>query len=101
MQTKPVTGKAKLLLAVTTLVRGKEKMTIYAVRFLDPHPDVAKKPAIRLTKEDGTTSYEIHQDQFGWHCTCPDFEFRRNRKDPKGCRHICALRATGLLKDRS
>ena len=30
-------------------------------------------------------------------CDCPDFVFRRDGLDPKGCLHIRAMRAVGLL----
>lgn len=102
MQTKSPTGTAALVLEIEMLVRGKPKLTKYRVRFLDPDPEVARKPAIRLTKTDGSDSYEIHRDEFGtWFCTCGDYGWRREKKDPGGCKHLRSLKAVGLLKDRS
>jgi hypothetical protein len=50
----------------------------------------------RLTKPDGQ-AHDVHHDDRGEHCTCGDFTFRREGIDPKGCKHIRALRAWGLL----
>lgn len=100
---KAPTGTACLLLAIEMMVRGKSKVVMYRVRFLDPHPEVAGKPAIRLTKMDGEDSstdvYDLNKDSFGtWLCSCPDFVFSRRRKDPDGCKHLRAAKAVGLLK---
>ncbi|MHC5540140.1 hypothetical protein ACYOEI_18120, partial [Singulisphaera rosea] len=37
----------------------------------------------------------------GCECTCADFVFNRDGKDPEGCKHIRALTVHGLLTYRS
>lgn len=92
-QRAPVTGRACLILGINE--------TAYVVRRLTPHPEVAEL-AWRLRKilEDGSTSndfYDVCQDETGRHCTCPDFIWCREHKDRKGCKHVAALVAVGLL----
>lgn len=84
---KPVAGITRLTLTING--------TDYHPIPVTPHPMVAKR-AWRLKKDDETI-YDVHIDEFGAHCTCPDFIFARDNKDPKGCKHIAALRAAGLL----
>jgi hypothetical protein len=91
---KPVTGKARLAL----WINDQE----YGVTILDPHPTLGRM-AVRLTKRGGTPSEPPFYDVLlspvhGPLCDCPDFNWRRDGRDPKGCKHICALRAVGLLK---
>lgn len=33
----------------------------------------------------------------GWTCNCGDWTWRREHRDPAGCKHIRALRAVGLI----
>lgn len=97
-QPTPITGTAVLIIKVTTKnAAGKERMTYYRVQRLNPHRDVAN-PAWRLFKVGGE-HYDVHVTGGEALCDCKDFAYRRHRKDPKGCRHIAALRATGLLKE--
>jgi hypothetical protein len=56
--------------------------------------DVTK--AFRLRKPDGTT-YDVHVDQHGAHCTCASHEFKHEGIDGLGCKHIRSMRAWGLL----
>ena len=92
---EPVHGKARLLLEITTTnAKGKETSTLYTVRWLDP-PDWAT-PAWVLTKGDGT-AYSISVTAHGPVCDCPDFVYCRDHKDQRGCKHVAAIRATGLL----
>lgn len=88
----PVEGKAKLVLRITV----KGKATEYGVSILDPDLRVADA-AVRLTKPNGE-SYDVHQDEDGFYCTCADFYFCRGFTEKK-CKHIEALKASGLLGD--
>jgi hypothetical protein len=92
----PVAGKTKLWLAITvTNAKGKDVEQHYALRFLSPNREVAD-PAWRITRADGQ-SYDVALTEHGPHCTCPDFLYCREHQDPKACKHVCALRALGLL----
>ncbi len=86
-QLRQVSGTCRLALAINA--------TVYFVRPLQPHPEVSAR-AVRLTKTDGTI-YDVAITTHGAECSCPDFTFHRQGKDPKGCKHIAALRAVGLL----
>ena len=89
MQRPPVTGTARLLI----MING----AVYTLKNLNPDPTIAD-PAWRLTKEDGT-SYDVHVDEWGASCTCPDYVYSRQNEEKK-CKHCEALRATGLLVPR-
>ena len=52
--------------------------------------DGGRTVGYRLQKEDGTT-YDIDATQQPWACECPDFQYRRAGKDPKGWKHIAGL----------
>lgn len=70
---------------------------VYALAWLSPHPTVASG-AWRLTKNDGTT-YDIHVDAFGPHCSCPAATYRgENTADV--CKHCAAMRATGVIEGK-
>jgi hypothetical protein len=56
-------------------------------------PDVTK--ALRLRKPDGTT-YDVHVDQHGAHCTCGDGTFRCEGT-AESCKHVRSLKAWGIL----
>ena len=57
-------------------------------------------PTWRLVKlKDGTPSedvYDVHHDQYGYHCSCPDSDWRH--KDGTMCKHRLALIAAGILR---
>src|SRR4051794_37183161 len=54
--------------------------------------------AFRLTKQAGAGNvYDVHHDEHGSHCDCPDFVYKRDGLDPSGCKHVKALRAFRLL----
>ncbi len=74
--------------------------TPYVIRRLDPHPAVAYIAWRVMKIVDGSVSsrYDVHQDDHGFHCTCPDFIHCRDGKDAKGCRHVAGLRAAGLFQ---
>ncbi len=69
----------------------------YHVQRLQPlDPDVTH--AYRLTKQAGNGDvYDVHHDQHGAHCTCPDFVYKREGLDPSGCKHVKALRAWQMI----
>ncbi len=52
--------------------------------------------AFRLTKRDGE-AHDVARHAHGAECTCGDRVFRRDGIDPKGCKHIRAARAVGLI----
>src|SRR5438105_889446 len=43
------------------------------------------------------TKHDIYLSKTGAECSCPDFIYRRNHKQPEGCKHLQALRLKGLL----
>lgn len=86
----PVQGRAKLYLVINR--------TLYHLLFLDPQKEVAD-PAWRLTKTDGT-SYDVALTTQGAHCSCPDYIYCREHRDPKGCKHVAAMRSVGLLRSQ-
>lgn len=55
--------------------------------------------AFRLTKNGGAV-YDIADGARGATCDCPDYIYRRDGLDPKGCKHIQALVEIGLLSPR-
>lgn len=87
MKRQPVKGTARLIL----MINGKP----YVLTNLEPDPCVAS-PAWRLVKESGV-SYDVHLDEHGAHCSCPDFVFAREHAAKK-CKHCEALMAVGLLR---
>jgi hypothetical protein len=56
-------------------------------------PDVR---SFRLKKQDGET-YDCARTPHGLECTCGDWVYSRDGKDPHGCKHLRALVAHGLL----
>ncbi len=84
---KPAAGTTTLTLGING--------TTYQVLRLHPHPEVSAV-AFRLRKPDGT-AYDVALTTHGQECTCPDFVFSRDGKDPAGCKHLKAMRAWGLL----
>ena len=91
----PVHGTASLVGEFLT-IKVKGRSTVYRVANL--HPDLeAANPAWRLTKSDGTF-YDVHVDQHGASCTCPDWIWCREHKDSSGCKHCRGLQAVGLLR---
>lgn len=84
---RPATGTACLILVIND--------TFYQVARLRPDPEVASA-AWRLAKGDDAV-YDVALMPHGPMCSCPDFTFNRDGKDPAGCKHVKALRAWGLL----
>ncbi len=83
---KPCTGRCGLTLRIDG--------TAYRVRPLPA--DFGGTRAFRLTKAGGE-AHDVSRGLHGDECTCGDFVFRRDGIDPKGCKHIRAARALGLL----
>ena len=52
--------------------------------------------AFRLSRKGDV--YDVAQTVHGPICDCPDFIFRRDGLDPRGCLHIRAMRAVGMLE---
>ena len=95
-QREPIQGTATLTLRIT--VAGSRAATEYLLTYLEPHPKVAAS-AWRLRKiTPELTFYDVMLLPTGPECTCPDFIFCREHKDPKGCKHIAALRAVRILE---
>lgn len=69
--------------------------TAYHVRPLATDLPAAIK-AFRIRKFDGT-EYDIARTVHGITCDCPDFTFKREGIDPRGCKHIRALVECGLI----
>ncbi len=66
----------------------------YAVRPIAFQADDMTR-AFRLSRK--LDVYDVAQTIHGPTCDCPDFIFRRDGLDPRGCLHIRAMRAVGLL----
>ncbi len=79
-----------------TLTIGR---TQYALDPLACDAPIASR-AFGLRKDDGTR-YDVAQTPFGAECDCPDFVFRRDGLDPRGCKHVRALVDRGLIEPNS
>lgn len=71
------------------------KADFYYLRRLQTDPMVATIGWRLFGKHD---TYDVAIREFGPTCDCRDFLDRRDGKDPKGCKHIQALKAVGLLE---
>jgi hypothetical protein len=47
----------------------------------------------RLTNRQNSKVYDVEITADAWRCDCPDFVYRRDGKDAKGCKHVAGLRA--------
>ena len=79
-------GRCRLTLAINQLH--------YAVRPIASQDDTMTR-AFRLSRKD--VVIDVAQTIHGPVCDCPDFIFRRDGLDPRGCLHIRAMRTVGLL----
>ncbi len=68
---------------------------LYEVRPTAVPAEIGRR-AFRLLKPDGTI-YDVIQGPFGPECDCPDYLFRRDGLDPRGCKHVRALVGLGFL----
>jgi hypothetical protein len=66
----------------------------YVVRPVVSQDDAASR-AFRLSRNGEI--FDAARTIHGLVCDCPDFVFRRNGRDPRGCLHIRAMLAVGLL----
>lgn len=95
-----VHGRANLEGSILTITRklnnGQTVTKTYRVEKMIPQSVIAD-PLIRLHGHDGRTFDIGCADGFCF-CDCWDFLSRRERRDPEGCKHIRAARATGLIR---
>jgi hypothetical protein len=78
------------LCRLTLTINGRR----YAVRPIASQADDVPR-AFRLSRKGDV--YDVAQTAHGPTCDCPDFIFRRDGRDPRGCLHIRAMLAVGLL----
>jgi hypothetical protein len=67
----------------------------YEVAMLTPGAGVRK--AYRLHNAVNGKVYDVSLDCHGVACECGDWLYRRDGKDPQGCKHIQALRQLGMM----
>lgn len=57
---------------------------------------------LKMLSSNGKTEYIVawgptydydFPNQYGWHCTCPAFMFRTNKRGERTCKHIVAAEA--------
>ena len=82
-------GTVKMV--ITLIVDGKE--TDYKVKPL--HPPGQAMRCFELSKV--LTKYRVWECSSGTHCSCIDYE-RNEGHDGKGCKHVRALRAYGMVE---
>jgi hypothetical protein len=75
---------------LTLTINGRH----YAVRPIASQADDVTR-AFRLSRKCDV--FDVAQTVHGPTCGCPDFIFRRDRLDARGCLHIRAMRAFGML----
>ena len=86
--------------------RGRCRLTLtingvhFSVRPIRSEDDQIHR-AFRLRHLPGQSGlvFDVAETVHGAVCDCPDFVFRRDGLDPKGCIHIRAMRAAGLLDE--
>jgi len=84
--------------------RGRCRLTLtingvhFSVRPIRSEDDQVQR-AFRLRRKPFRFGviYDVAETVHGTVCDCPDFVFRRDGLDPRGCIHIRAMRAGGLL----
>jgi hypothetical protein len=84
--------------------RGSCRLTLtanrvlFSVRPVQSEDDQIKR-AFRLRRIPFRSAviFDVAETVQGATCDCPDFVFRRDGLDPRGCLHIRAMRAVGLL----
>jgi hypothetical protein len=89
---------AKLILWVETEGANGPRLTDYDVQRIPSHPSIGC-PAYILTKPDGECHEVILMKGGSGECSCADWIYCRNHKDPHGCRHVIGLRSVGLLPE--
>ena len=84
--------------------RGRCRLTLsinginFSVRPIRSEDDQIHR-AFRLRRKPfhSDVIFDVAETVHGATCDCPDFVFRRDGLDPRGCLHIRAMRAVGLL----
>jgi hypothetical protein len=84
--------------------RGRCRLTLsingvhFSVRPIQSEDDQVHR-AFRLRRIPflAGVSFDVAETVHGATCDCPDYVFRRDGLDPRGCLHIRAMRAVGLL----
>lgn len=87
-------GKPADTCRLVLTIRGTE----YLVRGIPAAAFGATTRAFQLRKAGTATVHHVAETIHGPICDCPDFIFRHDGIDPKGCKHIRALRALGLIR---
>ena len=61
--------------------------------------DADVKQAFRLRKQplESDVIFDVAETVHGAICDCPDFVLRRDGLDPRGCLHVRAMKAVGLI----
>jgi hypothetical protein len=89
----PAVAEAEAPAAALTLTIGG---TPYAVRRV-ACPAAAALECFAVRKAGAAETHHVSRHADGCRCTCGDFVYRREHLDPKGCKHIRAMVAVGLL----
>jgi hypothetical protein len=84
--------------------RGRCRLTLtingvhFSVRPIKTE-DADVKRAFRLRKQPlkSNVIFDVAETVHGAICDCPDFVFRRDGLDPRGCLHVRAMKAVGLI----
>jgi hypothetical protein len=78
---------------LTVTIRGAD----YRARPIPNDAFAGSGRAWSLRKLGTDERHHVVETMHGAECDCPDFVFRRDGLDPAGCKHVRALRATGLI----
>lgn len=54
----------------------------------------------RLRQANGAI-FDVVAEPWGGACDCQDYIWRRESRDPRGCKHVQAIAAVGLLGEQS
>jgi len=78
-------------------------LTINGVHFYvhpirSEHDQIHRAFRLRRQPLQSGIVFDLAETVQGAVCDCPDFVFRRDGLDPRGCLHIRAMRAVGLLE---
>jgi hypothetical protein len=75
-----------------------EQLIINGLPYLVEQNSAACLPSVRLISDKGKV-YDVTQHQTGLECDCPDFTYRRNGLDSRGCKHTRAVADAGLFSE--
>jgi len=68
--------------------RGKTIAEVHGVKRLD-------SDSYRVTSQSGNGAYNVHSDESGWKCDCPDHQYRNVK-----CKHIWAVEFSLALREK-